>query len=115
MREAWRIEPLHSMHDGQPLDELLLQLAAQGKALELDAALDDCVAHPEARLHLSPASSTDGGDAPAAGGYVFALHPGAAAGFAPLCKHVPTLQLGRQDGYRRAQRLALALQQVAAN
>lgn len=113
MREAWRVEPLHSTHRGQHLDDLLLQLLLQGRALELDAAFDG----PSSSISPlgSPASSTDGGDLLLAaegvlGGHVFPLYPGAAASFAPVCVDVPTLQAGRQEGYRTAHKLGAAIE-----
>lgn len=121
MREAWRVEPMHSTHKGQHLDDLLLQLLLQGRALELDAAFDG----PSSSRSpgLSPSSSTDGGDTQTAlssadngvlegvlGGHVFPLFPGAAASFAPVCTDVPTLQAGRQEGYRSARKLVTAIE-----
>ena len=111
MREAWRVEPLHATHRGQHLDDLLLQLLLQGRALELDAAFDG----PSSSRSplISPSSSTDGGDAVlegVLGGHVFPLFPGAAASFAPVCTDVPTLQAGRQEGYRSARKLVNAVE-----
>lgn len=117
MREAWRVEPLHATHRGQHLDDLLLQLLLQGRALELDAAFDG----PSSSRSplISPSSSTDGetlSDADGGvlegvlGGHVFPLFPGAAASFAPVCTDVPTLQAGRQEGYRSARKLVTAIE-----
>ena len=114
MREAWRVEPLHSKHRGQHLDDLLVQLLLQGRALELDAAFDGPSSANSPSV-LSPASSTDGADLMMAaegvlGGHVFPLYPGAAASFAPVCTDVPTLQAGRQEGYRTAHKLVAAVE-----
>jgi len=114
MREAWRVEPLHSTHRGQHLDDLLLQLLLQGRALELDAAFDG----PSSNISpgLTPTSSTDGSEVMLAaaegvlGGHVFPLYPGAAASFAPVCTDVPTLQAGRQEGYRSVGKLVAAME-----
>jgi hypothetical protein len=117
MREAWRVEPLHSTHRGQHLDDLLLQLLLQGRALELDAAFDG--PSGSSSSGLSPSSSTDGAqllsDAEGVlegvlGGHVFPLFPGAAASFAPVCTDVPTLQAGRQEGYRSVRKLVTAIE-----
>jgi hypothetical protein len=126
MREAWRVEPLHSTHQGQHLDDLLLQLLQHGRALELDAAFDGSPSSSSSSS--SPSSSRDGGSSSASdddndrrelvlaaaaqgvlGGHVFPLFPGPAAAFAPVCCDMPTLQAGRAEGYRSAQRLVAAI------
>jgi hypothetical protein len=117
MREAWRVEPLHATHRGEHLDDLLLQLLLQGRALELDAAFDG----PSSSRSpgLSPTGSTDGTELLSVvdgvmegvlGGHVFPLFPGAAASFAPVCTDVPTLQAGRQEGYRSVRKLVTAIE-----
>lgn len=125
------MEPLHSTHQGQPLDELLVQLLMHGRALELDAALDDCTVTPGSSVgSLSPASSADSSDLDAPGpavvpgrdavmaaegmlsgqpGYVYPVYPGPAAAFAPICTNIETLQMGRQEGYRSIHRLMSAV------
>lgn len=117
MREAWRVEPLHATHRGEHLDDLLLSLMLQGRALELDAAFDGPSSNRSPGL--SPTSSTDGGEQLPAGdgvlegvlgGHVFPLFPGSAASFAPVCTDVPTLQAGRQEGYRSARKLVTAIE-----
>jgi hypothetical protein len=125
MREAWRVETL--LHKGQHLDEVLLQLLLHGRALELDASFDG--PSSSASATSSPTSSRSGSDseedaaAAAAegeqllmaaegvlGGHVFPLFPGAAAGFAPVCTDVPTLNAGRAEGYRSVGKLVAALE-----
>lgn len=118
MREAWRVEPLHATHRGQHLDDLLLQLMLQGRALELDAAFEG--PSSSRSPSLSPTSSTDGEQQLLSaaegvlegvlGGHVFPLFPGAAASFAPVCTDVPTLQAGRQEGYRSVRKLVTAIE-----
>lgn len=117
MREAWRVEPLHATHRGEHLDDLLLQLLLQGRALELDAAFDG--PSSSRSLGLSPTGSTDGTELLSVvdgvmegvlGGHVFPLFPGAAASFAPVCTDVPTLQAGRQEGYRSVRKLVTAIE-----
>jgi hypothetical protein len=116
MREAWRVEPLHATHRGQHLDDLLLQLLLQGRALELDAAFDgpsssrSPLISPSSSTDELLSSPTDGVIEGVLGGHVFPLFPGAAASFAPVCCDVPTLQAGRQEGYRSARKLVNAVE-----
>ncbi|GBF93186.1 DNA-directed RNA polymerase I subunit-like [Raphidocelis subcapitata] len=41
------------------------------------------------------------------GGHVLPVYPGAAASFAPVCTHVPTLERGRREGYEAVTRVVL--------
>lgn len=124
MREAWRVEPLHHTHRGEPFDDHLLQLWMQGKMLELewdtaeqisnsyDAAVNSC-------MSVGDAGSDSGSESDSAvlargilGGHVYPVYPGTAASFSPLCTHVPTLQAGRQEGYHCVYKLAAALEKA---
>jgi hypothetical protein len=40
-----------------------------------------------------------------AGSHILPVYPGQRAAFAPVCKHVPTLEVGRMEGYQAMQRL----------
>eukprot|EP00879_Flechtneria_rotunda_P017554 GHRR01018404.1.p1 GENE.GHRR01018404.1~~GHRR01018404.1.p1 ORF type:complete len:327 (+),score=120.06 GHRR01018404.1:680-1660(+) len=109
MQEAWRVEPLRNTHQGQPLDDVLLELLRQGRAMELDAALDGCSSTRTAELE--PAN--DGALLAAGslmGGHVYPLIPGPAAEFPPICTNVQALQLGRQEGYSCAHQLMAAVE-----
>lgn len=120
MREAWRVEPLHQTHRGEPFDDHLLQLWLQGKMLELesDAVLERTSSSSSSILDSSSDSGSESESAVLArgilGGHVYPVYPGAAASFAPLCTHVPTLQAGRQEGYRSVHKLSAALERVPA-
>lgn len=92
MREAWRVEPEHSHHQGTPLDELLLQLLH--------------MKHTEELLADDGSSDTDDADGMNAmvtglglGGHIYPVYPGPAAAFAPICTDVPTLIQGKAAGF----------------
>jgi predicted acylesterase/phospholipase RssA len=117
MRDAWRVEPLHQTHRGEPFDDHLLQLWLQGKMLELESDIS-----PESRCSSSSTDCNDSGSESESamltrgilGGHVYPVYPGAAASFAPVCTHVPTLQAGRQEGYRSVHKLWAALERMPA-
>lgn len=120
MRDAWRVEPLHHTHRGEPFDDHLLQLWLQGKMLELE--LDAIPVDPSSSSSSMDSSSDSGSESESAalahgilGGHVYPVYPGAAASFPPLCTHVPTLQAGRQEGYRSVHKLCAALGRVPAH
>lgn len=122
MREAWRVEPLHTMHQGQPLDDLLAELHLQrspGVSLDLSPA-----SSRSSSGSSSPGSSSDGegslsedagwsGRGKAQGvtaadgvcGHILPVYPGPAAAFSPVCTHVETLLAGRAEGHAAMQRL----------
>ena len=116
------MEPLHSTHQGQPIEDLLITLLMHGRALELDAALDltgsSGSSSGESNSSSSSSSSTRGAelmnafetDVMWASGHVYPLYPGSAASFAPICTNIATLQQGRQEGYRSVHRLMRAMQ-----
>lgn len=102
------------MHRGEAFDDHLLQLWMQGKMLELESDGDLASGY-------SSSGSDSGSESDSAvlargilGGHVYPVYPGAAASFAPLCTHVPTLQAGRQEGYRSVHKLAAALEHMPA-
>jgi hypothetical protein len=127
MREAWRAEPRHSKHQGRALDELLTSMALGqgGSTLDLSAEEPYPVAgSPGGSPAGSPAGGLSGGWASPTGSlddggqqaaaqaargagcsHVLPIYPGSGAAFAPVCKHLPTLQQGRAEGFDAMQRV----------
>lgn len=117
------MESLHTMHRGEAFDDHLLQLWLQGKMLELetDTALSSSYSSNSSSSSGLESGSDSGCESENSvlargilGGHVYPLYPGAAASFAPLCTHVPTLQAGRQEGYRSVHKLWAALESMPA-
>jgi hypothetical protein len=128
MREAWRVEPRYSTHRGRGLDEHLAELArgASGTTLDLgeeedaweaDTASCGCAggsvsggsspsagASPAGSIDVPPAALGAGSGAGAS--HVLPVYPPASASnFAPVCRHVPTLDRGRREGFEAMQRV----------
>jgi hypothetical protein len=154
MREAWAAEPWERLHQGKPLDELLLRLAEEDAAAASAAGLGssqqqaamarlEAAEAAAARLEALATATNDPADAAAAaaataallgvdsrsgrrsgssspgssldlcaspstgssldglgGAAILPIYPGGAASFAPICKDVPTLEAGRQEGFQ---------------
>ncbi|KAI8477184.1 MAG: acyl transferase/acyl hydrolase/lysophospholipase [Monoraphidium minutum] len=124
MKDAWRVEHLHSTVGGQPLEELLAAMAAGRADSTLDMSDEDRRNWPGLSGGAPEASRQEGEavDADMAGrrraegvraadgfggSHVLPIYPSAAAAFAPVCTHVPTLLRGRRDGYEAVTRVLL--------
>jgi hypothetical protein len=138
MREAWRVEPRHTYHLGQPLDDLMMSLHQQGSRLLLDLSQDSyssssSPSSSSSSRNGSPTSSTSStdsedtsGEGVASGisgrgkakgvgaadgicGHVYPVYAGPSASFAPICTDIQALALGREEGYAAVQKVLLPI------
>jgi hypothetical protein len=137
MREAWLAEPRHSHHQGQPLEDLLVSMAAGSAASTLDLSDEEpyypapssnpaggvlfergapgpAAAAAAAQARLAASDMAGRGRAAGVraadglgGSHILPIYPGPSAAFAPVCTHVPTLQKGRKEGYEAVRRVLL--------
>ena len=132
------MEPRHTYHLGQPLDDLMMNLHLQGSRLLIDLSQDsyNSSSSPNSSSSSSrsgsptASSSSSDSDDTAEGvpsgisgsgkaegigaadgicGHVYPVYAGPSASFAPICQDIEALTVGRSEGYAAVQKVLLPI------